>query len=107
MSTDQMLGLVGGIVGSVIGIAGGLYGTYRSIKRTNGPKERAFMIKASVVCWLAITLFLVLLAVVPNPYGFFLFPYGFLLPLGIIYGNRLQQRIRKEEVQSQTAPPPP
>jgi hypothetical protein len=34
----------------------------------------------------------------PNPYRYFLWiPYGILLPLGIIKGNRIQQKIRNEE----------
>ena len=42
------IGLIGGIVGGIIGVAGGLLGTYFSIKNTNGPRERAFVIKASM-----------------------------------------------------------
>ncbi|RPI71770.1 MAG: hypothetical protein EHM45_23090 [Desulfobacteraceae bacterium] len=93
-------GLVGGIIGGVIGLAGGAVGTYFSIKNTNGPRERAFMIKTSIITWVAIILFLGLMFLLPNPYRYLLWiPYGILLPLGIVYGNRVQQRIRKEESQ--------
>ena len=95
-------GLIGGIVGGVIGFAGGMVGTYFSIKNTNGPRERSFMVKASVITWIAIILFLGLMFVLPNPYRYLLWiPYAILLPLGIVYGNRTQQRIRKEETQDQ------
>ncbi len=76
-------GWIGGIAGGVIGLIGGIVGTYFSIKNTNGPRERAFMVKMSVVCWVL------------------WIPYGILLPLGIVVGNRTQQRIRKEESQNQ------
>jgi hypothetical protein len=47
------------------------------------------MIKASVIAWIAITVFLVLMFVVPNPYRLWLWvPYGILLPLGIIKLNK-------------------
>ena len=32
-------------------LIGGVVGTYFSIKNTNGPRERAFMIRASATCW--------------------------------------------------------
>lgn len=93
-------GLIGGILGSVIGIAGGLFGTYCSIKHTNGPRERAFMIKGAVVCWVTMLVFLALQLVLPDPSRWLMWiPYAILLPLGIIYANRTQQRIRKEEAQ--------
>lgn len=98
MNTGVMWGLIGGIAGSVIGLAGGLIGTYFSIKNTNGPRERALMIKASVVCWVLILLFFGLLLGLPNPWRWFAWvPYSVLLPLGIIYVNRRQREIRQEE----------
>jgi len=102
MNGGQIGGLVGGILGCVLGLAGGIIGTYFSIKRTNGPRERAFMIQSAVVCWVAIIIFLGLLFTLPPPYRWFMWiPYGILLPLGIIYGNRRQQAIRQEESQNQ------
>ena len=104
MNNGQMWGWVGGALGCIIGLAGGIFGTYCSIKNTNGPRERAFMIRASVVCWIGVILFLGLMFALPNPYRHLLWiPYAILLPLGIIFGNRTQQRIRKEEAQSQPA----
>ncbi len=106
MNTGAMWGWIGGIAGGLIGLAGGIVGTYFSIKNTNGPRERAFMIKSSVVCWAGVLLFLALLLALPNPYRWFVWiPYGILLPLGINYGNRKQQAIRQEEWQN--GPPEP
>ena len=60
-----MIGLVGGIVGGVGGVMGGIIGTYFSIKNANGPKERAFMIRAAAVCWLGVSAFLACLLLLP------------------------------------------
>lgn len=103
MNTGEMWGWIGGIAGGVIGIAGGVVGTYFSIKNTNGPRERAFMIKSAVAGWIAILVFLALLLGLPNQYRWFMWiPYSILLPLAIIYGNRRQQQIIKEESQNMT-----
>ncbi len=101
MNIAAMWGWIGGIAGGVLGLAGGIVGTYFSIKNTKGPRERVFMIKSAVVCWVAIIIFLALLLALPNPYRWFLWiPYGILLPLGIAFGNRQKQAIRQEESQN-------
>lgn len=98
-------GLIGGIVGGVIGLMGGIIGTYFSIKNTSGPRERAFVIKACVVCWTSGALFLVLMLALPSPWGHLLWvPYAIFLPLGITHGNRTQQWIRRQESTSGDAP---
>lgn len=103
MNTGVMWGWIGGITGGIIGLAGGVVGTYFSIKNTNGPRERTFMIKSAVVCWIGIIVFLGLFLGLPNPYRWFMgIPYSIVLPLGIIYGNRTQQKIRQEESQNKT-----
>ena len=85
----------------MLGIAGGVVGTYFSIRNTKSPRERAFMVKASVVCWIALVLFLTLMFGLPNPYRYFLWiPYGILLPLAIVVWNRKQKKIRQEESQN-------
>jgi Ca2+/Na+ antiporter len=91
-------GIIGGIIGGVIGILGGLFGTYCSIKNTNGPKEKAFMIKCAVIGWVAIIIFLILLTYLPKPYNFLMWiPYGIALPFAIITLNKRQQQLREEE----------
>ena len=75
------IGLIGGILGSVLGIAGGAVGTYFSIRNTQGPMERAFMIRASIVVWLALIVFLAALLLLPDPWRLLAWiPYGILLP---------------------------
>ena len=39
------LAWAGGVLGGVLGTLGGVIGTYFSIKNTNGPKERSYMIR--------------------------------------------------------------
>jgi hypothetical protein len=91
-------GLAGGLIGGIIGIAGGAVGTYFSISNTRGPLERAFMIRASVMAWIAVIAFVGLQLVLPNPYRFLLWiPYSILLPLGIIRVNKRIAAIRQIE----------
>ncbi len=91
-------GLVGGIIGSVIGVAGGVFGTYFSIRNTNGPLERAFMVKCVVVTWIAVAVFLGVLLILPVVYRIYLWiPYGVLLLWSMIKLNRKQAEIRQQE----------
>lgn len=93
------IGIIGGIMGALVGLMGGIIGTYFSIKNTNGPKEKAFMVKISIIGWIGIALFLVLIFIIPNFYRPFLFiPYGIILPIIIIKGNKIQAKIREEEM---------
>ena len=93
-------GWIGAIAGCTIGLAGGIIGTYYSIKNTNGPRERAFMVKSATIAWVLGLVFIAVLLLVPSPYRFLAWiPYAILLPLGITYGNKIQQRIRREEAE--------
>ena len=95
-------GLVGGIIGSVIGVAGGIFGSYFSIKNTNGPLERAFMVRCVVFAWIVVAVFLGLLLILPVAYRIYLWiPYGVLLPLSIIKLNHKQAEIRQQEKMQQ------
>ena len=95
------VGTVGGILGVVAGLAGGAVGTFASIKNTGGPRERQFMVRAAGAAWVGITLFLVLLFVLPSPYRWLIWiPYGVALPLAIVALNRKQQAIRSAEERS-------
>ena len=92
-------GTIVGIVGSAIGICGGIVGTYFSIRNTNGPKERSFVIKASAMTWVAVAIFLSALLLLPSPYNQLMWiPYGLLLGFGIRKFNEMQKRIHDEEI---------
>lgn len=91
-------GLVGGILGGLIGILGGVVGTYFSIKNTNGPRERAFMIRTSIVCWIGVSMFVIGMWFGPPPYKYGLIAvYVVSLVLAVRYLNRRQAAIRAEE----------
>jgi hypothetical protein len=91
-------GWVGGVVGGGIGILGGLFGTYCSIKNTNGPRERAFVVRASIVCWLGVSIFVLGMWLVPTPYKYGLIPiYVVTLLLAVRRWNRRQAALRAEE----------
>jgi hypothetical protein len=96
-------GYWGGIVGGGLGLAGGVVGTYFSLKNTNGSREKRFMIKAAVVGWICISIFIALVLLLPHPYRWFLWiPYGPALVLGIRFANKRQAQIRAEESGSTT-----
>lgn len=91
-------GLIGGLAGGILGLAGGVVGTRAAIRNTSGPRERAFIVKASFIGWTAGLIFLALLILFSSPWRFLIWvPYSILLPLGIISCNRTLQRIRQEE----------
>lgn len=91
-------GTIGGIVGGVLGTLGGVIGTWFSIRNTRGPLERAFMIRASIVAWIGLGVFLSLLFLLPDPYRLLMWvPYGILLPLGILRTNKRLAEIRENE----------
>jgi hypothetical protein len=90
-------GLIGGIIG-ILGFAGGAIGAYASIMNTAGLRERQFMVRTAIVAWVLITLFVILLFVLPSPYRWLVWiPYGVALPLAIVSLNRKQQAIRLEQ----------
>ena len=92
-------GTIAAIAGSAIGIFGGIVGTYFSIKNTNGPKERSFVIKASAMTWVAVAVFLSALLLLPSPYNNLMWvPYGLFLGFGIRKFNETQKRIRDAEI---------
>jgi len=98
MDPATLGGWLGGIFGGLIGVAGGIFGTYCTIKNTNGPRERAFTIKASIICWAFVVSFLAGLLLIPPWYNNLLWiPYGVLLLFGIRKWNQTQLRIRQEE----------
>jgi hypothetical protein len=91
-------GAIGGWVGSAVGVLGGVIGTYFTIKNTKGPRERAFTIKASIICWLFVVSFLAGLWLIPPWYNMLLWaPYPILLMFGVRKWNQTQLRIRQEE----------
>src|SRR4051794_12688603 len=98
------LGLIGGIVGGVLGILGGVVGTYFSIMNTNGPRERAFMIRVTALGSVTFAGFLCALWLIPFIYLPLLWlPCTLLLPWSIRAGNRRQEQIRREESPDESA----
>ena len=95
--TGSMIGLVGGIIGGILGTAGGLIGTYFSIKNTNGPRERNFMIRAAIVVWIIVVLYVALGFLLPSSRPWLNIPYAILLTFGIRHLNRRQSAIKQDE----------
>lgn len=98
MTTGQLVGLIGGIAGCVLGLMGGLIGAWFSYKNAKGPKERRFVIKSSIVLFLGISSFLVLLFCLPSPYVQLIWiPYIILLPAAIVYISKKQRYLQLQE----------
>src|SRR5436305_5615293 len=86
------------ILGSAIGVAGGALGTYFSVRNTKGPRERSFMVRVALACWLLVLAFAAGIVLLPGWYKHLLaVPYVIVLLVGIRWCNRAQARIRKEE----------
>jgi hypothetical protein len=101
MNAGELGVWIGAIGGGLGGAAGGIIGTYFSVRNTNGPRERAFVIRAAVVCWLAVLVFVALQFALPTPYRWLLWiPYAILLPISIRLWNKRQFSIRQEESQN-------
>jgi Na+/alanine symporter len=91
------------ILGSAVGVAGGLLGTYFGVRSAKGPRERGFLIRAAISCWVLVLAFAAGLALIPGWYRYLLVvPYGIVLLMGIGWCNRVQARIRREESEAAT-----
>ena len=98
MNPEAVVGIIGGSVGGGIGILGGAVGTYVGIKSAKSPRERAFMIKASIICWVFVLAFVLGMCLIPGLYKLWLVPiYVVGLVAGILLGNKKQAQIRLEE----------
>ncbi len=91
------IGLIGAIVGSAVGVAGGLIGTYFSYRGANSPRERRFVILASIALFVYIGSFLAVLFHFPQTRPRIVVPYAVILATGIGYLNRRQSKIQREQ----------
>jgi len=86
------------IVGVVIGVAVGTVGTYVGIKETKGPRERAFVIKETVLWWMASITYLFCLWLIPNPYIIYLSFFSFMAICAAVRSSKKRRtQIRSEE----------
>jgi Ca2+/Na+ antiporter len=98
MTTAQMIGLVGGILGGLIGILCGAVGTCIGIMCAKTPRERAFAIKASIVCWIFALAFVLGIWLIPGFYKLLLVPiYVVALVAGILFIIRRSSQIQSED----------
>jgi hypothetical protein len=92
-------GWVGAVAGTLLGV-GGVIVTYFSIKNTNGPRERSFVVRCAAALWASVAALLIALYLTPMPYWFLVWlPYALFMPVMIRVGNRRQDMIRKEEAE--------
>jgi RNA polymerase sigma factor (sigma-70 family) len=97
-------GISGAVLGPIVGLLGGIFGTWMSIKNTSSARERRFMVKMSIACWIALVLLIVvplvlaLTGVIPKwaYLASFLLFFALLVPF-IIRSNARQRQIQIEE----------
>ena len=98
-----MDGVIGGLIGGVIGTMGGIIGTIVSIAGAKGPIERAFLKKAAVIAWIAVSVFLGLLLTLPKPYNWLMWiPYGIAMLIGVPKLRKKHTQIRRSESGDET-----
>ena len=66
--TPEMIGLLGAVFGSVIGLAGGLLGTWMSLRNLPSGAQRDFMKKAAALGWAGVLGFTATTLLVPAPW---------------------------------------
>ncbi len=95
---------VGLIVVLAIVAAGAAAMTWRHLKNTGGPKERAHVVVACVVTWVILISFVVLAWKLPSPWRFWIvLPYLVLSPaLAVIFSTR-RIKIRRLERMEEAA----
>ena len=87
-----------GLIGALVGVLGGIIGTYFGIKNTKGPRERAFVVQASIACWVFVLGFMLGMSLLPGSYKLWLVPlYVGGLMFGIRTWNKKQAEIRAGE----------
>lgn len=86
-----------GLVGCFLGAAGGLAGTYLAITSADGPRERAFMVRAAWLCWAAVGAYLAALFFVPGEWPLIWLACAIALPIGLRQWSRRQREIRLTE----------
>ena len=91
------IGLIGAIVGSAVGVAGGLFGTYCSYRRAKSAREQRFVIWASIGIFVYIGSFLAVLFIFAQSHPMIFIPYALILSSGIVYLNRRQSKIQRDE----------
>ncbi|MGC9457107.1 MAG: hypothetical protein ACP5DC_06245 [Halothiobacillaceae bacterium] len=90
--------IVGALAGGLIGLAGGIYGSWKSISSAKGPRERRLMWQLVVTFWLVGSAFLAGIFWIQDPWRHLLWlPWSLFLPLFIVLGNRRLVRVRADE----------
>ncbi len=89
---------VGPVLGMTAGLLGGGIGTWMTIRRAAGPRQRKEAIRFSVLIWALVAALLVGLALLSGPWRHVLWlPYGLILPAVILWGNQRFQAARRAD----------
>ncbi len=92
------IGLAGGILGTLLGLLGGAIGMFFAVRNTKGPRERAFVIRACILCLVGVVAYGLGMWIAPSPYQVGLtVVYVLALLIAIRHWNKRQAAIRAEE----------
>jgi RNA polymerase sigma factor (sigma-70 family) len=106
------VGLMGAILGPIVGLLGGLLGAKLAIENTESQRERQFMIRMAWITWAFVGVFCLAIfalifaarfwwrthpVLVAAAFVGMMLGYGVTLAVLIVWGNRVQSRIRVEE----------
>ena len=96
----RVAGRFGWILGGLLGLVAGIVFTSLSIENTKGPRERAFVIRASILGWVSVAIFGLSIWLAPKTYQFELIEVllGVLALAGFVLKKR-QMAVRAEESQ--------
>lgn len=84
--------------GAAIGVAGGLFGTVVGIRNAPAGPQRRFMVNASIIAWIAVLAFVLVMTMLDSAWKWMLFlAYGPLLIGFIFVVNSKLARLRANE----------
>ncbi|MBX3744720.1 MAG: hypothetical protein KF833_05375 [Verrucomicrobiae bacterium] len=81
---------IGAIVGCGLGVLGGVVGTLYSIRNTNSPRERSFVIHAAILAWFTLGLTALAVFYLPTWRAWAWLPLCILVVVGGPLWNRRQ-----------------
>ena len=85
------------VCGCAAGFIGGLAGTYLAVQSAHGPRERSFMRRGAVFCWLGVAAYLSAMAAFPTMRPAVVAVTALALPVGLRMWSRRQREVRAWE----------
>jgi len=91
------LAIAVGVLGTLAGLAAGWAGTYLAIASAAGPRERSFMVRGALGCWVAVAVVVTSPIFLPDVWPGVMVVAALVMPWGVRQWNERQEAIREEE----------